>query len=46
MVEVGLGVKMLEDGVKDNLYDTSQTYEHQGIPLCVLLIQDFISARD
>lgn len=47
VVGVGLGVRVEEMGVReDNLYDISQTYEHKGIPFRVLLIQDFISARD
>ena len=43
---VGLGVSVVEWGERDNLYDTSQTYEHKRVSVCVLLIQDFISARD
>ncbi len=46
MEGVGLGVRVAEKGDRDNLYDISQTYEHNGIPFRVLLIQDFISARD
>jgi hypothetical protein len=29
VVEVGLGVRVAEEGVRDNLYDISQTYEHK-----------------
>lgn len=46
MVGVERGVSVEEKGGRDNLYDMSQTYEHKGISCRVLLIQDFISARD
>lgn len=46
MVVAGHGVSVVEWGERDNLYDTSQTYEHKRASVCVLLVQDFISARD